>query len=132
MWSQLSNKYKVFARPFSLILTLTLVFLSLVVAPSAGATSLTSSEQDKIDELKQESEALDSKIAAANDQIDALKGDAAKQDQYAQELQTQIDNIQAQIDNLTQSINLLNDQIDAKNDETLETETDRRSRAEDL
>ena len=66
--------------------------------PDSVHASLTDSEQDKIDDYRNEKAELDEKIRENQEKLDALKGDIEKQETYVATLQDQIDAYQRQID----------------------------------
>ncbi len=86
-------------------------FLSLAVVFALAFTffvesfaTISSSDQQKIDEYEKKQEELQNKIDSAKEEIDKLKENIADKEAYAGQLAVQIDNYQAQIDVLNEGI----------------------------
>ena len=89
---------------FRKFLSLAVVFvLSFTFFVESFAT-ISSSDQQKIDEYEKKQEELQNKIDSAKEEIDKLKENIADKEVYADQLAVQIDNYQAQIDVLNDGI----------------------------
>ncbi|MDR1629965.1 MAG: peptidoglycan DD-metalloendopeptidase family protein [Oscillospiraceae bacterium] len=104
------------------------VFLlsSLPVPPAAAAT-----DEEKIEQIRQQQKALDAKIASANEEIAAIKDSIGEQEEYAEELydkmsaqQEVIDSFNSEIDIYEGQISALNKQIQEKEDHIATLEKD--------
>lgn len=114
-------KTDTFKRLLSLVLSLVLVFGS-VAFSGVFASNLSGEDQQKVNDLKEEKERLNTLIEENQKKIDELKESMAPVQAYANELAQQIDNYQQQIDVLKAEIAKLEEekagiekQIDALN-----------------
>ena len=93
------------------VLTMTVMMSVLAVgnAPQSAAASL--------DELKQTQSDLEKKQEETASQLKQLKDDQAKQQEYVNALNSQMENIEGQIDNLNDQISALDADIQEKSDQ---------------
>ena len=113
------------------ILALVLCFLSVISSPFMIFATVSSQDQQKIDEYEKKQEELQDKIDAAQAEIDKLKENIQDKEKYASQLAGQIDNFQAQIDVLNTKIadlegqkSVIQEKIDALNIEIAGIEED--------
>lgn len=113
------------------ILALVLCFLSVISSPLMIFATVSSQDQQKIDEYEKKQEELQDKIDAAQAEIDKLKENIQDKEKYASQLAGQIDNFQAQIDVLNTKIadlegqkSVIQEKIDALNIEIAGIEED--------
>lgn len=116
---------------FKKIVSLVLAFVLIYFGTVEIFATVTEDEQQQIDEYKKEQAALQDKIDAAQVEIDKLRGDIEKKEEYCSQLAVQIDNYQAQIDVLNERIaeleaqkSVVQEKIDALNDEIKTIEND--------
>ncbi|MBR3768489.1 MAG: peptidoglycan DD-metalloendopeptidase family protein [Clostridia bacterium] len=116
--------------------SLTFVFIFLLSFESIATIS--SSDQQKIDEYEKKQEELQDKIDAAQVEIDKLKENIADKEEYASQLAVQIDNYQAQIDVLNEGIaeleaqkSVIQEKIDELDSEIAKIEADIKQNEED-
>lgn len=113
------------------VLALVLCILTVITSPVMIFATVSSQDQQKIDEYEKEQEKLQEKIDAAQAEIDKLKVDIKDKEKYAGQLAVQIDNYQAQIDVLNDRIadlegqkSVIQEKIDALNIEIAGIEED--------
>lgn len=87
-------------RITSFVLALLFVFLCCF----ESIATISSSDQEKIDEYEKKQEELEGKIEEAEKEIEALKGQISEKEAYCNVLAGQIDNYQKQIDVLNERI----------------------------
>ena len=92
------------------IIALVLCVLSVISSPVVIFATVSSQDQQKIDEYEKKQEELQEKIDAAQAEIDKLKENIQDKEKYASQLAGQIDNFQAQIDVLNTKIDDLEGQ----------------------
>lgn len=112
-------------------LSLFLCFVMLITSPVMIFATISSEDQQKIDEYEQKQKELQDKIDAAQAEIDKLKVDIQDKEAYASQLAVQIDNFQSQIDVLNEKIDdlesqksVIQEKIDALNIEIRGIEED--------
>lgn len=120
-------KTNTFKKVFALVLCCICAF-SLNIETFA---TLSSSDQEKVDEYEKKQEELQQKIDEANAEIDKLKENIADKEQYADQLAEQIGNYQSQIDVLNEKIDgleaeksVIQEKIDGLNAEIAVIEDD--------
>ena len=101
-------KNKICRNILCAVLTAALLFGS-AVFPAFGTDT-----DEQIDALRDKSEELQAQIDAAEQEIEAIRSDMSKRQEYADELSGQIEDLQAQIDVLDQSIDAVQVKIDEK------------------
>ncbi len=113
------------------ILALVLCVLSVLSSPLMIYATVSTQDQQKIDEYEKKQEELQEKIDAAQAEIDKLKENIQDKEKYASQLAGQIDNFQAQIDVLNTKIDdlegqksVIQEKIDALNIEIAGIEED--------
>jgi len=109
-------------KAVSLLMAVVMAFVCIPL--NAGAVTLSSEEQAKIDAYKQQQSALDGQIASSQEKLDALKADIADEQAYCDELTAQIQNYQTKIDVLQDSISALEVQKAAINEQIDELEAE--------
>ena len=87
-----------------------LLVLSSFAWSVATASNLSSADQEKVDELREQKEALNKLIEENRSAIESYKEQKAPVEAYASELSSQIDSLQKQIDVLTEEIAALEEQ----------------------
>ena len=98
------------ANSLKRILALILCVFSVLSSPLMIFATVSSQDQQKIDEYEKKQEELQEKIDAAQAEIDKLKENIQDKEKYASQLAGQIDNFQAQIDVLNTRIDDLEGQ----------------------
>lgn len=98
------------ANSIKRILALILCVFSVLSSPLMIFATVSSQDQQKIDEYEKKQEELQEKIDAAQAEIDKLKENIQDKEKYASQLAGQIDNFQAQIDVLNTRIDDLEGQ----------------------
>ena len=113
------------------ILALVLCLFSVMSSPLMIFATVSSQDQQKIDQYEKKQEELQEKIDAAQAEIDKLKVDIQDKEKYAAQLAGQIDNFQAKIDVLNTKIDdlegqksVIQEKIDALNIEIAGIEED--------
>ncbi len=112
-------------------LAVVLCCLSLASSPLIIFATVSSEDQQKIDEYEKQQQELQDKIDAAKAEIDELKENIEDKEKYAAELAGQIENYQSQIDVLNEKIDdlegqksVIQEKIDALNEEIAGIEAD--------
>lgn len=95
---------------FKRITSLVLCCICILSSPLIIFATVSSQDQQKIDEYEKKQEELQDKIDAAQAEIDKLKENIQDKEKYAAQLANQIDNFQAQIDVLNTKIDDLEGQ----------------------
>lgn len=99
-------KTDIIKRILAFVLCLSIIFCS----PLIISATISSEDQQKIDEYEKKQQELQDKIDAAQDEIDKLKLDIKDKEEYAATLAVQIENFQSQIDVLNLRIDDLESQ----------------------
>lgn len=89
---------------FKQLFSFILVFCFIFIGSFETVATISSSDQEKIDEYEKKQEELEQKIEEAEKEIEALKGQIADKEAYCEVLAGQIENYQKQIDVLNKRI----------------------------
>ena len=113
------------------IIALLLSLICLISSPLVIFATVSSQDQQKIDEYEKKQEELKEKIEAAQAEIDKLKVNIQDKEKYAAQLAVQVENFQSQIDVLNSKIDdlegqksVIQEKIDALNIEISGIEAD--------